>query len=65
MNTCKNFLIKLIDEIPENQVQEVIDFILFLKNKKDNQIFKDLTLASESSTGFWDNDIDDAVWNDV
>lgn len=65
MNTCKKFLIKLIDEIPDNQVQEVIDFILFLKNKKDNQIFKDLTLASESSTGFWDNDIDDAVWNDV
>ncbi|ADI01235.1 MAG TPA: DUF2281 domain-containing protein [Syntrophothermus lipocalidus] len=65
MNTCKKFLIKLIDEIPDNQVQEVIDFILLLKNKKDNQIFKDLTLASESSTGFWDNDIDDAVWNDV
>jgi len=65
VNTCKKFLIKLIDEIPDNQVQEVIDFILLLKNKKDNQIFKDLTLASESSTGFWDNDIDDAVWNDV
>lgn len=63
MNAGKSILLKLIDEIPESQIREVIDFILFLKNKKDNQVFIDLMSASESSIDFWDNDIDDEVWN--
>jgi len=65
MNTAKKILLKLIDEIPESQIPEVIDFISFLKAKKDNQVFKDLESASESSMDFWDNDIDDEVWNNV
>lgn len=65
MNAGKSILIKLIDEIPESQIPEVIDFIMFLKIKKDKQIFKDLIYASESSIDFWDNDIDDEVWNNV
>jgi hypothetical protein len=65
MNTGKNILSRLIDEIPESQIPEVIDFILFLKNKKGNQVFKDLICASESSIDFWNNDIDDKMWNNV
>jgi hypothetical protein len=65
MNTAKKILLKLIDEIPESQIPEVIDFVSFLKAKKDNRAFKDLELASESSLDFWNNNIDDEVWNDV
>ena len=65
MNTAKKILLKLIDEIPESQILEVIDFISFLKIKKDNQTFRDLESASESSMDFWNNDIDDEVWNNV
>ena len=65
MNNAKKILLKLIDEIPESRIQEVIDFISFLKAKKENQVFKDLELASESSMDFWNNDIDDEVWNNV
>jgi len=65
MNNAKKILLKLVDEIPESQIPEVIDFINFLKVKKDNQVFKDLELASESSMDFWNNDIDDEVWNNV
>lgn len=65
MNTRKNILIKLINEIPESQIQEVIDFVMFLKSKEDKQIFRDLIYASESSIDFWNNDIDDEVWNNV
>lgn len=65
MNAGKSILIKLIDEMPESQIPEVIDFIMFLKNKKDNQVFEDLSRASESSIDFWYNDIDDEVWNNV
>ena len=65
MNTAKKILLKLIDEIPENEIPEVIDFISFLKIKKDNQTFRDVESASESSMDFWNNDIDDEVWNNV
>lgn len=65
MNTAKKLLLKLIEEIPESQIPEIIDFIDFLKNKKENQVYKDLELASESSMDFWDNDNDDKVWNNV
>lgn len=51
--------------IPESQIPEVIDFITYLKVKKDNQIFKELETASESSMGFWNNDKDVEVWNNA
>lgn len=65
MNTAKKILLRLIDEVPEKQIPEIIDFISFLKTKNDNKTFKDLELVSESSMAFWDNDIDDEVWNNV
>lgn len=51
MNTAKKLLLKLIEEITESQIPEIIDFIGFLKSKKENQVYKDLELAS--------------VWNNV
>jgi len=65
MNTAKQILYRLIEEIPDSQVSEIIDFISFLKSKKDNELFKDLELASQSSIDFWNSDIDDEVWNNV
>lgn len=60
MSASKQILIKLIEEIPESQIPEVIDYITYLKTKRDNQLFKDLLKASESSLDFWNNDKDDA-----
>ena len=65
MSTAKKLLFKLIEEVPESQIPEIIDFINFLKSKKDNEAFKDILSAGESSTDFWNNDIDDKVWNNV
>ncbi|MDI3535328.1 MAG: hypothetical protein PWQ82_1693 [Thermosediminibacterales bacterium] len=65
MNTARKILLKLIEEIPDSQIPEIIDFIGYLKQKKENQIYKDLESASESSLDFWDNEIDDEVWNNV
>ena len=65
MNTSRKILLKLAEEIPENHIPKVIDFITFLRTKKENEIFKELELISESSMDFWDNDIDDEVWNNV
>lgn len=65
MNTAKQILLKLLEEMSENEVGEVIDFIGYLKQKRDNEIYKDLEKASESSLDFWNNEIDDEVWNNV
>lgn len=65
MNTAKQMLYKLIEEIPEKDAFEVIDFIGYLKMKREKELYKDLEKASESSLEFWNNTIDDEVWNDV
>jgi len=36
-----------------------------LKRLEDDNLLYDLMQASESSLGFWDNDIDDEAWNDL
>lgn len=65
MNTVKKELLKLINDIPDNQIPVVIDFVSFLKMKREKELFKDLENASESSLDFWNNKIDDEVWNNV
>jgi len=65
MNTAKERLLKNIDEIPEQEVDKILDFAEYLKAERDKSVSDDLAKASESSLGFWDNDIDDEVWNDV
>mgnify|MGYP001016894154 CR=1 FL=1 len=65
MNAAKRILIKLIEDMPENQVPEVIDFVSYLNTKREKELFKELEKASESSLDFWNNDIDDEVWNNV
>lgn len=65
MNTAKEILFSLIEEIPENEMTEVIDFIGYLKTKREKELSRDLQKASESSISFWNNDKDDEVWNNV
>lgn len=65
MNTAKERLLKIIEEIPEQEVDKILDFAEYLKTKKEKSLSEDLTKASESSIDFWDNDIDDEVWNDA
>lgn len=65
MNTAKERLLKIIDEIPDQEVDKILDFAEYLKIKREKRLTEELTKASESSLDFWDNDIDDEVWNDV
>ena len=65
MNTAKQILYKLIEEMPDNQIPEVIDFVSYLKSKSDKEVFKELEKASESSIEFWNNAKDDEVWNNA
>ncbi len=65
MNAAKQILVNLIEEIPLTEVPEIIDFIAYLKLKRERELFNELEKASGTSMSFWDNDIDDKVWNDV
>ncbi|KUO69316.1 MAG: hypothetical protein APF77_16115 [Clostridia bacterium BRH_c25] len=49
MNTAKDIIKKLIDEIPETKAGEVIDFLLYLKGKKEQE----LHLDSEEEEEIW------------
>ena len=65
MNTAKDYLHKLIDEISNDEVPEIIDFVEYLKIKREKLTFTELLASSENSTEFWNNEIDDEVWNNV
>lgn len=65
MNTAKKFLYELIEEMPDKDISDIIDYVQFLKLKKEKELCNDLLNSSESSLGFWNNDIDDEVWNNV
>ncbi|WP_227002726.1 DUF2281 domain-containing protein [Salicibibacter kimchii] len=65
VNTNKERILELIEDIPEKDMTEIIDFIGYLKMKREKEEYRDLLQASESSMDFWDNKIDDEVWNDA
>lgn len=50
MNTAKDIIKKLVDEIPETKAGEIIDFLLYLKSKKDQE----LHLGIEEEEEIWD-----------
>ena len=65
MSTAKQFLKSLIEDIPENEVLQIIDFISYLKVRREKELYRELLKAGESSLDFWDNQTDDEVWNNV
>jgi arsenate reductase-like glutaredoxin family protein len=64
MSRVKEQAIDLISDISDDVVVEVIDFIVYLKMKKEKNRFNDLVAASESGIDFWIND-EDEEWNNV
>lgn len=38
MNTAKDIIKKLVDEMPETKAGEVIDFLLFLKSREESEL---------------------------
>jgi len=55
MNASRQVIERMLDELPEDMMENVILYIAFIRT----QAFKDLEHASLSSTEFWNNSIDD------
>ncbi|HPJ75821.1 MAG TPA: DUF2281 domain-containing protein [Clostridia bacterium] len=64
-DVANEVLKKLLDETPEKQKPEIINYITYLKLRDERNLYKELLTASESSLDFWFNDIDDEEWNNV
>jgi len=61
----KEQLLKEIEDVPEGKIQEVIDFIRFLKAKQREEEFG-ITLVSEPSLARdWDKPEEDEAWSDL
>jgi len=65
MSAARLVIQRMIDELPDDMLSEVISYIAFVQKTKKEQTFKELEQASISSTDFWNNPIDDEVWNNV
>ena len=62
---AKQSVHNLVETLPDSLLPEVANFISFIKMRDESRLYKGLEALSVSSTDFWNNDIDDEVWNDV
>ncbi|THF73229.1 DUF2281 domain-containing protein [Cohnella fermenti] len=51
--------------LPGQGAIEVADFIGYLNAKREREALKNLEYASLTSMEFWNNSVDDEVWNNV
>jgi len=65
MSAARLIINRMIDELPDDMLSEIISYIAFVQKTKKELIFKELEEASVSSMDFWNNSIDDEVWNNV
>ena len=65
MSAARLIINRMIDELPDDMLSEIINYIAFVQKTKKELIFKELEQTSVSSMDFWDNAVDDEVWNNV
>jgi len=65
MQAVRQKIYNLTENMDNSQLAEIANFILFIKMRDEKAIQAGFEVLSISSTDFWDNDIDDEVWNDV
>ncbi|MGJ7921204.1 DUF2281 domain-containing protein [Neobacillus sp. LXY-4] len=66
MNNAKERLLKLIDEIPESEVADVLDFAEHLRERPEMNLFREMNEDDkEILIQYWDSDIYDEVWKDI
>jgi len=65
MQAVKREIYTLVESLPDTQLTEIANFILFVKMRDEIKRHKELESLSVSSTEFWNNEINDEVWNNA
>ena len=65
MSAARLIINRMIEELPDDMLSEIINYIAFVQKTKKELVFKDLEEAGVSSMDFRNNSIDDEVWNNV
>lgn len=65
MITAKERLLRMIKDIPESEVADILDYAEHLKEKLDPSFSKEMAEFREIKIEYWDSDIYDEVWKDV
>jgi hypothetical protein len=65
MSAARLIINRMIDELLDDMLSEIIHYIAFVQKNKNESVFREFEQASVSSMDFWDNAIDDEVWNDL
>jgi len=65
MQLIKQRILNSLESMSHSQLSEINSFIVFMRIRDENKLIKDVEALSVSSTDFWNNEIDDEVWNDV
>jgi len=61
----RDLLVKEIEELPDDKLQEVIEFVQFLKSKQ-RDVEMGITLVSEPSLARdWNKSEEDEAWSDL
>lgn len=61
----KDVLLKEIEEIPEEKLQEVIDFVRFLKSRQLEEELEVTFLSEPSLAKDWAKPEEDVAWSDL
>jgi hypothetical protein len=65
MNPAHDDIMRMMGDMQDQEVAEIIDFIGYLRAKREKDDIRNILDASEHSLDFWRNDIDDEVWNNA
>jgi hypothetical protein len=65
MSINRDELKRMIDLITDQELAEVFDFIGYLQLKKEREALQNMLKASETSMDFWENSVDDEIWNNA
>jgi hypothetical protein len=61
--SLNDLVLKEVKDLPSEKIREVLDFILFIKQKDDQQFL--LEAAETSLKTIWDTPEEDAAWKDL
>lgn len=63
MLTCKEKLVKLLNELSESELEKVLEFTENLHDKQYGYPNHAWMNTKETSIEFWDHAIDEEIWN--